>query len=99
MAQGGALVLPAGSVPKVILSGDEHDIKLLSYRVEDDWTACVQYPDGYVRQHRVFNLTELLDKISGQLKMRYNVTSFEFKAIPQGLGDRLVIRIGGIKYA
>ena len=82
-----------------MLSGDALDVKLLSYSVKDDWTACVQYPDGYVRQHRVFTLTGLLDLIAGQLKTRYNIVSFEFQGVPQGLGDGLTIKIGGIKYA
>lgn len=99
MQRGRAIVLPEGSVPKVILSGDDLDVKILSYSTDNDWTACVQYPDGYVRQHRVFNLTELLDKVAGQMKTRYNILSFEFKAIPQGLENGSTIKLGGIKYA
>ena len=97
--QGRAIILPEGSIKKVELTGDSHDIKLRSYSVKDDWTACVQYPDGYVRQHRAFTLTGLLDLIAGQLKTRYNIVSFEFQGIPQDLGDDLTIKIGGIKYA
>ncbi len=91
--------MPEGSVPRVKLSGDELDVKLRSYSVNDGWNACVEYPDGYMRQHQVFNLNELLDKIAGQLKTRYNVVSFEFKAIPQGLDNGSIIKLGGLKYA
>ncbi len=90
--------MPGYVVPKITLSGEEMDIKLKSYSVADAWTACVEYPDGYVRQHQVFTLTGLLDKISGQLKTRYNLLSFEFKAVPQGLDNGAIIKIGGIKY-
>lgn len=95
---GRAIVMPEGSVPKVILSGDTLHVKLLSHSVQDSWTACVQYPDGYLRQHQVSNVIELLDKIAGQLKTRYNIQSFHFIAVPQAL-EPSTITIGEIKYA
>ena len=94
-ALGTGLVLPPGSVPAVALSGEEHEIKILSYH---GWEAWVQYPDGFTKHHQVFTVNDLLDKIAGQLKTRYNILSFEFKAIPQALEQGLV-KIGGIKYA
>lgn len=95
---GRAIVMPEGSVPKVILSGDTLHVKLLSYSIPDSWTACVQYPDGYQRQHQVANVIDLLDKIAGQLKTRYNIQSFHFLAVPQAL-EPSTITIGEIKYA
>ena len=96
--QGKAIILPEGTIKKIILSGDDLEVKLLSYSVQDSWNANVQYPDGYVRQHQVFTLTGLLDKIAGQLKTRYNIVSFEFRSVPQDLTPS-TITIGGIKYA
>lgn len=95
---GSALVLPAGSVPKVILSGDTLDIQLKFYSAKDSWTACVVYPDGHQKHHMVFDVIGLLDQITGQLKTRYNILSFEFKSVPQALQPS-TITIGEIKYA
>lgn len=97
--QGSALVLPEGTVPKIELSGDVLEIQVLSYSPENDWTCVVQYPDGFTRHHRIFDLIGLLDKVAGQLKTRYNLKDFHFKAIPPKLESGEIITIGGITYA
>jgi hypothetical protein len=94
--RGTGLVLPAGTVPPVNLSGDELTVKIISTQ---DFEALVEYPDGYRRFHQANDIITLLARISGQLKSRYNLTSFEFKDIPQGLTPDATIKIGGITYA
>jgi hypothetical protein len=93
---GTGLVLPAGTVPPVKLSGDELTVKIISTQ---DFEALVEYPDGYRRFHQAGDIITLLAKITGQLKGRYNLTSFEFKDFPQGLTPDATIKIGGITYA
>ncbi len=97
-SQGRGLILPPGSVPKVRLSGEMLHVKLLSYSVADGWNAVVAYPDGYLRHHQVYTVVQLLDKIAGQLKTRYNLTDFKFMEIPAAL-EPSTIKIGEITYA
>jgi len=95
MTQGRAMVLPPGSVKRIVLSGDPLEIKLLGYR---DWEAVVVYPDGNTRHHQASTVNDLLDKITGQLKTRYNIENFSFKEVPQAL-EPSTIKIGEISYA
>jgi len=98
MNLGRAIVMPEGSVAKVVLSGDTLHVKLLGYSIADGWNAVVEYPDGFTRHHQVSTVVGLLDKIAGQLKTRYNLTSFKFMEIPSALMPS-TITIGEIKYA
>jgi hypothetical protein len=93
---GGAIVLPAGSVPRIVLTGEVQRLKVLAYQ---DFEAFVEYPDGHRRFHQCGSVTDLLGKIAGQLKLRYNIQEFSFQAIPQGLTSGETIVIGEIKYA
>ena len=95
---GSALVLPEGTIPKIVLSGDVLNVELLGHSIKDGWNAVVKYPDGKILHHQVSDVIGLLDKITGQLKTRYNLTDFKFTAIPQAL-EPSTITIGEIKYA
>lgn len=95
-SDGKGYVLPQGSQPKKYLSGEELTFEVLSYDPDGDMCR-VRYPDGYVRPHQVKTVPDLLDKVSGQLRTRYNVQSFEIKAIPESLNGKIVIT--GVKYA
>ena len=99
MTSGTALILPAGSVPRIVLSGDPLIVKFLHHTPANSWTAVVEYPDGYRRQHQVFSVLHMLEKITGQLKLRYNIDSFAFKVVPQNLDHAFNIQIGDITYA
>lgn len=94
--EGHAMILPPGSMPRIVLSGDVQTIKIVGY---SGWEAWVEYPDGYRRHHQAFEVIGLLAKIDGQLRMRYNIDEFSFKAIPQALSVGETITIGEIKYA
>ncbi len=94
-SHGSGIVLPPGSVKRVVLSGEELQIKIIGHHHHE---YLVEYPDGYRRFHQAHDMIALLAKISGQLKSRYNLNAFEFKDVPQGLPSE-TINIGGIKYA
>jgi hypothetical protein len=95
--QGQAMVLPAGSVPKVILSGPELFIAIVSIIEGEGVIVC--YPDGFTRHHQVGTVIDLLAKVEGQLRARYNLTSFKFESIPADLVPGETIKIGEINYA
>jgi hypothetical protein len=57
-----------------------------------------EYPDGYQRHHQVKDIHDLLAKISGQLKGRYNLESFEFTQLPSSLAAGQTITVGDIAY-
>lgn len=87
-------VLPAGTLPKVKLSGAELQIEIAQIRPENGFTAdgspvpsentvvVVKYPDGFVKHHQSNDIGDLIKKITNTLKARYNVVSFEFAAPP-----------------
>lgn len=93
---GGAVVLPPGFFPRIVLSGETLQIKVLAYK---DFEAWLEYPDGHRRFCQCGTVVEMLGKVSGQLKMRYNIDEFSFQAIPKGLEAGETITIGEIKYA
>ncbi len=104
------VTLPPGSLPRVILSGDSQTVKILAADPEngygedgkavpsDNLNVITQYPDGYERHHQAKDLHDLLAKISGQLKGRYNLESFEFTALPDSLAAGQSVTVGGIAY-
>lgn len=61
------------------------------------YEAHVVYPDGYLRHHQVKDIFDLLTKVSGQLKGRYNLASFDFVSHPTDLSVQ-DITVGGITY-
>ncbi len=96
ISEGKGLILPPGFQNRIALSGDELKIEILSFDPEDR-NVIVRYPDGYERHHQCDTIIKLMDKVSGQLRARYNVESFEIKAIPASLSGTIIL--GGIKYA
>lgn len=108
------VVLPPGSTPRVELSGDSQTVKIITVRPENghkdgkpvashpDGTVLhnvvTEYPDGHVRHHQVRDVPDLLAKISGQLKNRYNLKSFDFQKFPAELKDGEAVTVGGITY-
>lgn len=91
------MILPEGSVPKIILSGPELFVAITG--VIEGEGVVVAYPDGFIRHHQVKTVVELLAKVDGQLRSRYNLTSFAFKSIPADLLQGETIQIGEINYA
>lgn len=109
--QANGATLPAGALrQKVSLDGaqsfvirvvsvhpengyDENDTPILSERM----MAQLEYPDGFIKNHQVATLEDLATKITGQLRGRYGVSSFEFSTLPDGLkaGE---ITIAEVKY-
>lgn len=96
--QASGMILPPGSVPRKKLEGQELSVKILGY---ESWEAIVQYPDGMIRHHQIpdKDMVKLLQKIEGQLRMRYNIQAFAFKAIPKSISTGEIITIGEIQYA
>ncbi len=94
--QGEALVLPPGSAKRIKLEGDQLKVTILGY---GSWEAWIEYPDGYRRHHQVSDIHTLLQKVTGQLKTRYNIDSFQFLTIPNDFSTGATITIGEIKYA
>lgn len=92
---GKAIVLPAGTIPRIELSGENLSVEIIGY---DGFEVLVKYPDGYQRFHQSHDIINLLDKISGQLRLRYNLDAFDFISVPQRL-EISTVKIGGIKYA
>ena len=90
------LILPPGSVPRIVLSGETLTIKILGY---ENWEAWVEYPDGYRRHHQVSDVVSLMQKIEGQLRSRYNIDAFTITQIPKSLSTDETAIIGDIKYA
>lgn len=97
ISQGSGIVLPEDSVPKVKLSGAELFVAIIG--VIPDEGVIVAYPDGFVRHHQVKTVIDLLSKVEGQLRGRYNLASFAFKSIPTDLLIGETIQIGDINYA
>ncbi len=94
--QGTGLVLPPGSVPRIKLEGETLELKILGY---GQWEAWVEYPDGHRHHHQVHTVIDLLAKIDGRLRLRYNIDAFSFLKIPQSISTGETITIGDIKYA
>lgn len=92
-----ASVLPAGSLPKVVLGDVQMKVKILSIEPEngydEDGNALpaendmvkVQYPDGFIKNHQISKTDEvatLTAKIQSTLTGRYTINSFSFDTIP-----------------
>lgn len=104
------VVMPPGVIDRIALSGDTQTMTIVSADPENGYDAenkpvpsdhlnvVVKYPDGYERHHQAKDLHDLLAKISGQLKNRYNLAAFEFTALPEKLAAGNTITVGGIAY-
>lgn len=96
--QGSGMVLPEGAIEKIKLDGDTLHIAIIGL-IPDENTVIVAYPDGYTRHHQAKTVIALLQKIEGQLRGRYNLTSFAFTSIPESLSTGTTITLGDINYA
>lgn len=94
MPIGQAIVSTHGLAKKIKLSDEELKISVVSVNPE---FSIVRYPDGHERHHQISSVNDLCDRISNQLKNRYNVLSFNFKTLPEKLQPCEII-IGEIKY-
>ncbi len=89
-------VLPAGTFPRIKLSGDQLTIEIVSTPA---WEVIVRYPDGYQRHHQASSVLQLLEKIDGQLRKRYNLEGYSVLRTPQSISTGETLVIGEIKYA
>ncbi len=94
--QASGMILPPGSLPRIRLEQrEELTVKILGYGNFEAW---VEYPDGQRRHHQASDVITLLQKIEGQLRMRYNIDAFAFKKVPQTISTDETITIGDITY-
>ena len=96
---------PPGSAGKILLSGDELEMVIVSALPENGpgvpsefLNVVVKYPDGHERQHQTKDVQHLLTQITGQLKGRYNLKSFTFSHAPDGLAAGALIKTGDNEY-
>jgi len=101
---------PVGSAKRIKLEGDSFVLNVVDVDQEqglnevgelvssDFLSVTVLYPDGYTRQHQVKDIHGLLAQITGQLKGRYNLASFDFIEAPNELVAGTVIVTGGNQY-
>jgi len=82
--QGSGLVLPAGSAPQAdVLPAGLNVVTIAGF--DDSGLIRCEYPDGFVKHCTADDVTDLLGKVTAQIKSRYGDGNVDFVSIPTAI--------------
>lgn len=91
--QGSGSVLPAGSVAPAASLPEGENVVTVDHIEEDGGLVNCVYPDGFAYSHGAADVSELLTKVTGQLKGRYGWSEVTFVSVPADIEPGATITV------